>query len=154
MTTADLTADVVLFAPDERGEQNVLLIRRSWDSDAYPGYFALPGGYLDDGETFHEAAERELAEETGILMPPVTFNVGCFDTPDRDPRGRVISCAFRTHMPEMPEVRPADDAVDFTWAPAFAIGVGRRMELAFDHNAVIARAYGHYLDDLPQAHRR
>ena len=51
--------------------QGVLLVRRR----SQPGYgkLALPGGFLDYGETWQEGVARELQEETGVEMPPSSF---------------------------------------------------------------------------------
>ncbi|WP_083567808.1 NUDIX hydrolase [Hyphomicrobium sp. CS1GBMeth3] len=75
-----LTVDCVAF--DSRGR--VLLIRRN--NAPFSGHLALPGGFVDVGETVEEACRRELAEETGIKARALTL-VGVYSDPERDPRG-------------------------------------------------------------------
>lgn len=134
-----LTADIVLFAVIER-RLHVLLIRRSYHSDAYPGRWALPGGYVDAGERIDAAARRELAEETGLTAPPTWRRTGVYDDPNRDPRDRVVSVAFAAVVdPEPPTA--GDDAIDATWAPVDGrqgpLGFDR---LAFDHWHILVGA--------------
>lgn len=95
---------------------NLLLIKRSDKSEAFPNCWALPGGFLDKGESIDQCAARELKEETGLeaenLMP-----VGVYSNPLRDPRGQVISHAFMSVFPSTDEnplpVKAGDDAKDF-----------------------------------------
>lgn len=76
---------------------NLLLIRRSEKSEAFPSCWALPGGFLDKGESIEDCAVRELKEETG-LEAKMLAPIGVFSKPDRDPRSQVISHAFMTMM--------------------------------------------------------
>jgi 8-oxo-dGTP diphosphatase len=133
-TGAHFTADLVLFAW-QRAELHVLLIQRGHDSDAYPGRWALPGGYLDPGETPEQAARRELAEETGLTSPTLLHRVGVYDKPGRDPRGRVVSTAFTAVLPQARRPRAGDDARAARWWP-----INELPSLAFDHLRILTDA--------------
>lgn len=139
------TADAVVFAKQD-DTPVVLLILRSATSDAYPGHWALPGGYVNAGETSFAAAYRELLEETGINLYEQGASLrptGIYDAPDRDPRGRVISVAYTAQLPAPVEVQGADDADRAKWVP---LDKALADDLAFDHNLILANAAG----QLPQ----
>ena len=81
-----LTADAVILA-EIKGKLCVLLIRRK--HQPYQGYWALPGGYVEQNEQALAAAHRELTEETGLRRVKLKC-IGFFDTPGRDPRGWTV----------------------------------------------------------------
>lgn len=124
------TADAVLLTIDGR----VLLIKRRWDPCA--GRWAFPGGHVDAGETSRDAAVRELEEETGIRIAAGEpwRQVGVFDDPDRDPRGRYVTVAYAIALPEAIAPTPGDDAAEARWWP-----VSNLPPLAFDHIAILKR---------------
>lgn len=119
--TPSVTGDVVLFNihaakfRDDGAFVNVVLVKRSPNAAAFPGAWALPGGFISEGETVQECAARELKEETGIdakmLIP-----IGVYSDPKRDPRGPVISNAFAavipTRDPNPLEFKAGDDAAE------------------------------------------
>ncbi|MFE1188986.1 NUDIX domain-containing protein [[Kitasatospora] papulosa] len=126
--TIRYTADVVVTTTDGY----VLLIERGWDP--HKGQWALPGGHVDPGETSRAAAARELAEEAGVYAGPEELTqVGTWDAPGRDPRGRYVTVAYQlTVIPGTP-AEAGDDAVNVRWWPLADLP-----PLAFDHADIIA----------------
>ncbi|THJ37417.1 NUDIX domain-containing protein [Candidatus Frankia alpina] len=131
---ASLTADVVVLADDGDGVGHVLLVQRG--HEPYAGCWALPGGYLNQGERPKTAAARELAEETGTTAGALVF-VGVYAEPDRDPRGRVVTFAYRARLATMPPPVAGDDAAAARWLP---LHEALDNDLAFDHAAIIVDA--------------
>ena len=128
-----LTADCVVFGLAENAPLQVLLIERA----KYPfeGCWAVPGGFIEENEAPHEAAQRELEEETGLANLPIN-QFHTFGKPGRDPRGWVVTVAHWTVV-RVDQVTPAagDDAAKAQWFP-----VGQLPPLAFDHDEVLERA--------------
>lgn len=127
---AAVTADSVLFAQKD-GQTYVLLIQRG--NEPYKDCWAFPGGFLNMDETVARCAERELEEETGIVLTGMQL-VGIYSDVARDPRGRVITAAY-TAMTTMPDAKAADDAAAARWWP-----VNELPELAFDHEMILRDA--------------
>ena len=124
---ASVTADAVLFA-ERDGQTYVLLIQRG--NEPYKGCWAFPGGFLEMDETVARCAERELEEETGIVLTGMQL-VGIYSDVERDPRGRVITAAYAV-MTTMPEATAADDAAAAQWWP-----LNDLPPLAFDHETIL-----------------
>ncbi|MFE3825235.1 NUDIX domain-containing protein [Streptomyces sp. NPDC059092] len=136
--TIRYTADVVLIAA-----RRVLLIERGWAP--FEGYWALPGGHVDAGETSLTAAARELAEETGITVPTTALRqVATFDTPGRDPRGRYVTVAYAATLPETVPPMAGDDATAARWWPLDALP-----NLAFDHADILNAAVTSTIETIP-----
>jgi 8-oxo-dGTP diphosphatase len=128
--TIRYTADVVVTTTDGY----VLLIERGWDP--HKGMWALPGGHVDPGETSREAAVRELGEEAGVHTWGWELEqVGVFDRPDRDPRGRYVSVAYQLTVLPGTIVEAGTDAVRAEWWPLSDLPA-----LAFDHAEIINEA--------------
>ena len=127
---ASVTADAVLFA-EKDGQIYVLLIQRG--NEPYKGCWAFPGGFLNMDETVIKCAERELEEETGIVLSGMQL-AGVYSDVERDPRGRVITAAY-TAMTAMPEAKAGDDAAAARWWPLNALP-----KLAFDHDVILRDA--------------
>ena len=119
--------DVVI--PSERG---IVLIRRA--SDPFEGQWALPGGFVEVGETVEAAATREAGEETG-LVAEIAGLVGVYSEPDRDPRGHNVSVAFLARV-------VGGNLIAATDAAEVAVLDPDSVELAFDHRSIVAAATG------------
>lgn len=125
-----LTVDTVVLTRE--ATPSLLLIQRG--NPPFAGDWALPGGFVDEGETVAEAAPRELGEETGLQAGPLEM-LGVYDTPGRDPRGWTVSVVYLARIPARVEVKGGDDASDARW-----FAVDELPELAFDHAVIVADA--------------
>jgi 8-oxo-dGTP diphosphatase len=123
-----LAADCVVF--DARGR--ALLIRRKYPP--FEGGYALPGGFVEIGETVEEACRRELMEETGVKAGRLRL-VGVYSDPKRDPRGHTCSVVFLASVARA-KPRAGDDAAATEWVEGWS-----KVKLAFDHAKVLADAW-------------
>lgn len=112
-------------------EGRVLLIRRG--NPPFKGMPALPGGFVDVGETVEDAARREVLEETGVKVGRLAL-VGVYSDPKRDPRGHTCSVAFLARVARATP-RAGSDAAEAAWVQRPA-----RESLAFDHRKIVADA--------------
>ena len=118
----------------ERRRAAILLVRRG--GHPFKGRWALPGGFLQPGESLEECARRELREETG-LEASALVPLAPRSKPGRDPRGWILSCPYLCIVTAGAEgVRGGDDAAAAEWRPLAE--PGRR--LAFDHDEILAGA--------------
>ncbi len=121
--TVRLAADGIIV---QKGR--LVLVQRAYPP--FKGTFALPGGFVEVGETTEKAVVREVHEETG-LKTKVKRLVGVYSSPQRDPRGHVASTVYELkvvggklkgdHEVENIELFPIDDIP----------------RLAFDHSQII-----------------
>jgi 8-oxo-dGTP diphosphatase len=125
--TPALTTDCVVV--DAKGR--VLLIRRA--NPPFKGQYALPGGFVDIGETVEDACRRELMEETGVKAGRLEL-IGVYSEPKRDPRGHTCSVAFLARVARATP-KAGDDAAAAEW-----VGGWSKLELAFDHAKILADA--------------
>jgi 8-oxo-dGTP diphosphatase len=126
-----LTVDVVVLAATGTSRR-VLLVQRG--NPPFRGSWALPGGFVEEGEQVLEAAPRELAEETGLRVGELRL-LGVYDTPGRDPRGWTVSVVYLARVSSEVAVAGADDASDARW-----FAEDELPELAFDHALILADA--------------
>jgi len=117
-----LTVDAIII-----NGSNIVLIRRQ--NDPFKGMFALPGGFVEVGETTEEAVVREALEETGLSIEIVKL-IGVYSEPSRDPRGHTVSICYLAKGRGNPKA--GSDAAEVA---LFTIdGIPK---LAFDHNHII-----------------
>lgn len=126
--TPALTTDCVVFDPEGR----VLLVRRK--NEPFVGCHALPGGFVEIGETVEAACRREVREEAGVEVGNLTL-VGVYSDPKRDPRGHTVSIAYATLLPAAAVPRAGSDAASAEWVKEW-----RPLALAFDHARILADA--------------
>jgi 8-oxo-dGTP diphosphatase len=130
-----VTVDCVVFKKQENGN-HILFVERK--NDPYKGKWALPGGFLDEGEDLQIGAARELNEETGLVVAKLE-QLGAFGKPGRDPRQHTVSVAFVAFAETDAEAVGADDAEEAQWFPVNALP-----ELAFDHADIVNTAFQKY----------
>ena len=125
MLTPLLAVDaVILFG------QGIVLIKRK--NPPYQGCFALPGGFVEVGETVENAVKREAREETGLKIELLGL-VGVYSDPGRDSRGHVVSIAYLA-------VGRGDLASGSDARSAEVFPLDRLPVLAFDHDEIIRDA--------------
>lgn len=120
-----LTVDAVV----ERGGE-ILLVKRG--RPPFEGRWALPGGFVDAGETTAAAVLRELREETGLVGRSPRL-LGVYDDPKRDPRFHTVGLAYLVSAEGKP--KGGDDAAEARFHPIAVLP-----ELAFDHGKIVADA--------------
>jgi 8-oxo-dGTP diphosphatase len=125
LKTPSLAVDTVLLF-----QGKLVLIRRK--NPPYKGFYALPGGYVDIGESVESAAIRESKEETGLNMRILDL-IGVYSDPGRDPRGHVVSIAYLAEGSG--ETASGSDA-----ASAEVFPLDSLPPLAFDHRKIIEDA--------------
>jgi 8-oxo-dGTP diphosphatase len=126
--TPALTTDCVIF--DDR--RRVLLIRRK--NEPFKGAYALPGGFVDVGETVEGACRREVREEVGIEVGNLSL-IGVYSDPNRDPRGHTVSVAYLALLPRALPPHAGSDAAAAEWIEDW-----RRHTVAFDHAKILGDA--------------
>jgi len=122
-----ITADALLL----KGEE-VLLVRRG--QDPHKGAWAIPGGFVEVGETVERAAMREALEETGLKGTIVDL-LGVYSEPGRDPRGHTITVAYVMRVTGLVIIEAGDDAAEARWFRFDDLPA-----LAFDHDRILADA--------------
>jgi len=127
-----LTVDAVILYNKNK---DIILIRRK--NPPFQGDLALPGGFVDIGETVEEACIREAQEETNLKVK-ITKLIGIFSDPKRDPRGHTVTIAFLCEpVDTRRKLKAQDDAADVEIVPLLKIP---KLKLAFDHMKIIKAA--------------
>ena len=118
------TVDCIVELPGDR----IVLIRRRNE----PVGWALPGGFVDEGEALHDACVREVKEETGLNVD-LSEQFFTYSDPARDPRKHTISTVFIGWAEGDP--KGSDDAAD---ARGFTLDAIPLAELVFDHSTIVS----------------
>jgi len=127
--TPKLTADGAVIQ-----DGKILLVKRKFEP--FKDKWALPGGFVEYGETVENAAVREVLEETG-LETKVKHLIGVYSDPERDPRGHTITVVYLLEI-QGGKLLSGDDATDASF-----FGFSNLPDLSFDHDRII--------DDIKEA---
>ena len=117
------TVDIII----ESREEGIVLIKRKNP----PFGWALPGGFVDCGESLETAARREAKEETDVALEDLK-QFHTYSDPSRDPRFHTVTTMFTAKGVGTP--RAGDDAKGLKVIPFEDL---RKFRYAFDHNQVI-----------------
>ena len=128
-----VTTDIVIFSLRDN-ELKLLLIKRK--GEPFKGKWALPGGFVQLDEDLEAAANRELAQETGVSGVYLE-QLYTFGQPNRDPRERVITVAYYALIPsDRLTLTASTDAEAVGW-----FGMDELPKLAFDHETIVETAH-------------
>jgi 8-oxo-dGTP diphosphatase len=119
------TVDIVLH----HAGRGILLIERR----NAPFGWALPGGFIDYGESAEQAAIREAQEETGLSVR-LTGLLGVYSDPERDPRFHTLSVVYTAQCDEDAIPCAGDDAKNARFFPLDELPD----DVAFDHRRIVA----------------
>jgi len=123
--TPEVAADIIIELDDRPGRPIVIIER------AHPPLgHALPGGFVDIGETVEHAAMREAREETGLEVTLAGL-LGVYSDPARDPRGHTVAIVYVATS--RGELRAGDDA-----AGVRAVDPEHVPPLIGDHGRIVA----------------
>ncbi len=111
-------------------EDKLVLVRRR--NPPFEWQFALPGGFVEIGETVEEAVAREAREETGLDIELIKL-LGVYSDPSRDPRGHTVTVCYLARG--FGKLKAGSDAKEVG-----LFGVNEIPKMAFDHNKIIENA--------------
>jgi 8-oxo-dGTP diphosphatase len=116
------TVDIIIELPE-----GIVLIKRRNE----PFGWAIPGGFVDYGESLESAAQRESLEETSLTVSDLRL-LGCYSDPARDARSHNISTVYVAKGSGTPQA--GDDAAGLAVFPVDALPE----PLCFDHGKILA----------------
>jgi len=125
------TVDAVI----EDGKGNIVLIKRKYPP--FIDYHALPGGFIEKGESPEQALIREVREETNLNVK-IIKKIGVYNDENRDPRGSVHSTAYKCVISG--NISKMDSGDDSKMVELYPIGKLNELDLAFDHKEILKDA--------------
>ncbi|MBY9010557.1 MAG: NUDIX hydrolase [Candidatus Lokiarchaeota archaeon] len=133
MKKAEIGETVDAVIEDNAG--NIILIKRKYPP--YQNYYALPGGFIEKGESAIKAILREVKEETNLDVK-VLRKIGVYTKEGRDPRGNIQSTAYKCSIiGDITTMRSGDDSKK---VELLAKNQLKTLELAFDHKKILEDA--------------
>jgi 8-oxo-dGTP diphosphatase len=125
-----LTVDAIILCDND----SVVLVSRK--NHPYKGSWALPGGFVEYGETVESAVLREVKEETGLNIKLKGIS-GVYSDPDRDPRGHTVTICFKAQ--KIGGKLKADS--DAQGVACIKLEEALAYKLAFDHEQILKDAF-------------
>ena len=125
-----ITVDTIIFNENSDENREFILIKR--ENEPFKDHWAIPGGFVDYGETVENAAIREAKEETGInIKLNKLFNV--YSKHDRDPRGHTITLVYLA-TGNIKNIKAGSDAKDIKICSFNKLS---SLKIAFDHKKIL-----------------
>ena len=131
-----LTIDAIVSCADD----SIVLVKRKYGP--FKDQWALPGGFVEYGETVESAVIREVKEETGLDIQ-INHISGVYSDPERDPRGHTVTICYQAH--KIGGKLKAD--TDASGVKCITIEEALQHELAFDHEQIIKDAFNNKILD-------
>jgi 8-oxo-dGTP diphosphatase len=122
--TPYLTVDVIIHRDDE-----IVLVKRK---EPVESAIAIPGGFVEWGESVENAALREAEEETGLKVELEDI-LGVYSAPERDPRGHIATVVFISR-PVYGEVKCSNEHLSVGWYKLSDLNFS---QLAIDHGKIL-----------------
>ncbi|MFX1236441.1 MAG: NUDIX domain-containing protein [Promethearchaeota archaeon] len=114
------------------GKGSIVLIRRRYPP--FKDFLALPGGFIEKGESPQQALKREVKEETNLNVR-IIGKIGVYNEEGRDPRGIIHSTAFKCEISgDSSEMKSGDDSKQ---VGLYSLNDLKDVSLAFDHKKII-----------------
>jgi len=139
-----LTVDIIIFNENNPDGENFdkinklnknefVLIKRK--NEPFKNHWAIPGGFVDYGETVENAAIREAKEETDVFVK-LKHLLGVYSKPNRDPRSHTVSIVYLA-LGDFKKIKSGSDAID---ADIYSFDDIKSLNIAFDHEKILQDA--------------